>query len=141
VIAEQDADGTWRRVSRLLAGEPAAGAQWQLMLASASSIGDRGLHALVSSGRLARANNAEGLVPGEGAAGLLLRPAGAVRPAGPVSAPEIASLRTAALEAGTPARQAARSSGELLAATMNDAAVVREDVTMVLSDADQRPSR
>ena len=141
VLAEQDTEGTWRRLSRLLAGEPGAGAQWQLLLASASSIGERGLHALISSGRLARAGNTEGLVPGEGAAGLLLRPAGAVRPAGHEPGPEIASLRTVAFEAGTPARHAARASGDLLAAAMNDAAVLREDVAMVLSDADQRPSR
>lgn len=141
VLAEQDEDGTWRRLSRLLAGEPEADAQWQLLLASMSSIGERGLHALISSGRLARADNAEGLVPGEGAAGLLLRPAGAVRPAGHEPGPEVASLRTVTFEAGTPARQAARASGDLLAAVMNDGAVPREDMAMVLSDADQRPSR
>lgn len=141
VLVEQDAESTWRRLSRLVAEQPAAGAQWQLLLAAASLIGERGLHALVSSGRLARADNAEGLVPGEGAAGLLLRPATSVLPAGYEPGPEIASLRTIACEADAPARQAARSTGDLLAAAMNGATVMREDIAMVLSDADQRPSR
>ena len=141
VLVEQDAEGTWRRIGRLIEQAPAADAGWQLLLAAASSVGGRGLHALMSAGRLARTGNAEGLVPGEGAAGLLLRPSTTVRPQADGPVPELASLRSSPLQADASARNAARATGELLAAAMEGAGVGRDDIALVLSDADQRPSR
>lgn len=141
VVVEQDAQGVWQRIGRLLGGEPKDGADWQLLLAAGSSIGERGLHALAAGGRLAGNGNPEGLVPGEGAAGLLLRPDGGVRPAGQEQAPVLAGVHSCAFDPGAPARRAARDSGELLAAAMQSGAVKREDISTVLTDADQRPSR
>jgi len=141
VVVEQDAGGVWRRIGKLLGEEPEQRADWQLLLAAASSIGERGLHALAAGGRLARSGSPEGLVPGEGAAGLLLRSGAAARAAGEQQAPVLAGLHTSAFDPTISARRAARESGDLLAAAMEAGAVSRDDVAMVISDADQRPSR
>lgn len=137
----QDADGTSRRIEALVEDEPRKDTHWQLLLASASSIGERALHALIASGRLASSRNIEGLVPGEGAAGLLLRPATGVRPRQDVHEPVLAAIRTAVFVHGSSPRDAARATGELLGGLMGMTGVPRDDVAMVLSDADQRPSR
>lgn len=141
VLVEHDAGGVWRRIGMLLGEEPDERAEWQLLLAAESSIGERGLHALAAGGRLARSGSPEGLVPGEGAAGLLLRSDATARAVGEQQAPVLAGLHTGAFDPGAPARRAARDSSELLAAAMEAGAVSRDDVAMVLSDADQRPSR
>lgn len=144
VASVQGQDEVWRRLERLIAAGPDAGADgndWWLLLAAASSVGDRAVHALQAAGNLFRAGNAEGLVPGEGAAGLLLRPAGAASPAGEVAVPVLAAVRRGASEAGAPPRVAARATGELLTGLLTFADVSRDEVALVLSDADQRPSR
>src|SRR5690606_25789872 len=72
---------------------------------------------------------------------LLLRSGAAARAAGEQQAPVLAGLHTSAFDPTISARRAARESGDLLAAAMEAGAVSRDDVVMVLSDADQRPSR
>lgn len=141
VTCVSGADEIWQRLGRLVADEPAAGADWQLLLAACSSIGERGLHALNTGGRLATAGNVEGLVPGEGAAGLLLRPEGSALPTGDGTVPALAAVHAGALEAGSNPRHAARATGNLLGELMGMGDVSRDDIAMVLSDADQRPSR
>ena len=141
VTCVSGADETWQRLGRLVAHEPAAGADWQLLLAASSSIGERGLHALNTGGRLATAGNVEGLVPGEGAAGLLLRPEGSALPAGDGTVPVLAAVHAGVFEAGSNPRHAARTTGDLLGELMGMGDVSRDDIAMVLSDADQRPSR
>ncbi len=140
VVAGDDAEGTWRRITGLLAERSGDTGEWQLLLAAASWIGERGLQALAAGGRPA-SGDAEGLIPGEGAAGLLLRPADAVRPAQARPVAEIAALRTDKSGAAASARHAARESAELLAGVMQSSGTGREDVALVVSDADQRPSR
>ena len=140
VVCVSSAGDAWERIQQLLLEEPGEGADWRLLLASASSIGERGLHALIAGGRLATARNAEGLVPGEGAAGLLLRPAGTIRPVAAKPVPVLAAVRTAPAGESGP-RRAGRATGELLEGLLEIAGIPGDEVALVLSDADQRPSR
>lgn len=135
------ADAAWRQVERLLSDGQGKHADWVLLLASASLVGGHSLRALASNDGLAAPGNAEGVVPGEGAAGLLLRPQGAIRALDAGRPPVLAAMRIEALEGGLNPRRAARSTADLLVALMATADVPRDDVVMVLSDADQRPSR
>ena len=134
VMAESDADATWRRIGRLLDGGHHDSTQWQLLLAAGSAIGERGVHALASAAQ------AERVIPGEGAAGVLLGPHAAFRPMADGKYSEIAALRSVDVPAETPARRAARDTAGLLADVMQGSGVLRDDIAMVVSDADQRPN-
>ncbi|WP_407351265.1 hypothetical protein [Luteimonas sp. R10] len=140
VLAVQGPEDTWRLLDRL--GTATADEQsWQLLLACDSAIGERAVHALMSSGRLMDSRRAEGLVPGEAAAGVLLRPPAAAAPASPEPAASMHRVRMSALQSTTPPRAAARATAELITRTLQHAAVEPDAVAMVVSDADQRPSR
>lgn len=118
-----------------------AARDWLLVLAASSLVGPRAVRALESAGKLARYGNPEGLVPGEGAAGLLLAPHGAT-PAGEIDAGlSLAALRFESVAADGKPREAARASTALLQGVMADGGVEPAAVATVVGDADQRPSR
>ncbi|MEZ0469767.1 hypothetical protein [Luteimonas salinilitoris] len=140
LLAMQGPEDTWRLLDRL--GTTAADEQsWQLLLACDSAIGERGVQALMSSGRLMDSRRAEGLVPGEAAAGVLLRPPGAPEPMSSEAAVAMHRVRLAALQSTPPPRAAARATAELITRALQHAAIEPDAVAMVVSDADQRPSR
>src|SRR5690606_36463167 len=60
-----------------IAGGTADDRAWHLVLACESLVGERSVQRLVATGRLMDSRRSEGVVPGEGAAGILLRPSGA----------------------------------------------------------------
>ncbi|MGY0634572.1 hypothetical protein [Luteimonas sp. A478] len=141
-VAVADAAAVWERIRSLLAGQATNQGDWHLLLTSASLIGERGVQALAAGGGLASGRNVEGMVPGEGAAGVLLRPAGAalLQDSGQTGIELLALRKQAAAEGGTP-RQAANATARLLQELLDSAALPAESVAMVLTDADQRPSR
>lgn len=142
VLAVGGPDDVWERM-RVLSAEPAeTDADWHLLLAAASLVGDSAVQGLAAQGRLASGRNAAGVVPGEGAAGVLLRPGEAVLPQAPTdSAVDLLAVRREPAQEGATPRQAGRTSAGLLQALLDAAAVPHDSVAMVLSDADQRPDR
>lgn len=142
VVAVADAAAVWERVRSLSAEQPQGSADWHLLLGAASLIGERGVQGLATGGALASGRNVEGVVPGEGAAGVLLRPADTALPhdSGETGIELLALQRLAAAQGTTP-RQAAAATGRLLEQLLASATVSAESVALVLTDADQRPSR
>lgn len=139
VSAVADAGAVWAHLRRLLdaaAEMPLDGAErWHLVLVADSRIGTRAVQRLESSGQLMTARRRDGLVPAEGAAGVLLVPAGADASAGtgallhPTVGGEtsLASLRAAS-----------RVTADLLERAMRQAGLDATAIGLVLSDADQR---
>ncbi|MDN5780711.1 MAG: hypothetical protein L0H23_01590 [Luteimonas sp.] len=116
-------------------------AAWHLVLGCDSAIGERSVQALASSGRLMDSRRIEGVVPGEAAAGLLLRSASAPAAFEPDAPVAMHRVRRTTLEAGSKLRPAARATGELLSRALQRSATQADAVSLVLTDADQRPSR
>src|SRR5690606_29811650 len=119
-----------------IAGGTADEQAWHLVLACDSLVGERSVQRLVATGRLMDSRRSEGVVPGEAAAGILLRPSGApaVADAGQAVALHRASRVT--LAAGTQPRAASRATGELLSLALRRAGLEADAVASVLSDAD-----
>lgn len=142
VVAAADAGDVWQRVQGLSAGQAVPADAWHLLLASASLIGERGVQALAAQGRLASGSHIEGVVPGEGAAGVLLRPHGATLPQdAEESGIGLLAIQRQQTAGGVTPRQAAQSSAGLLEGVLASTTTPAADVAMVLTDADQRPSR
>src|SRR5690606_14502782 len=114
---------------------------WHLVLACDSLVGERSVQRLIATGRLMDSRRSEGIVPGEGAAGVLLRPSGAPSVADAGQAVALHRPSRATLAAGVQARAAAKATGELMSLALRRADVEADTVALVLSDADQRPSR
>lgn len=133
-------DHTWRLLEGIGSGT-IDDTVWHLVLACDSAIGERSIQALVSSGRLMDSRRAEGVVPGEAAAGLLLRSASAPAAFEPDPTVAMHPVRRTTLEAGSKVRAAARETGELISLALQRSAVEADFVSLVLTDADQRPSR
>src|SRR5690606_35267897 len=139
-VAADVPDATWRLLDAIDA-DARRGDAWHLLLACDSLVGERSVQQLEASGRLMDSRRTEGLVPGEGAAGVLLRfPDGPV-PADPAQAVALHRAVRATLPPGSQPRAAARASGELLSLALRRAGHGAETVALVLSDADQRSSR
>ncbi|GAA3931224.1 hypothetical protein [Luteimonas lutimaris] len=128
-----------------IAGGTADGEAWHLVLACDSLVGERSVQRLIATGRLMDSRRSEGVVPGEGAAGVLLRPSVAPEISGsgqdPAQAVALHRASRAVLAAGMQPRAAARSTGELMSLALRRADVEADAVALVLTDADQRPSR
>jgi len=124
-----------------IAGGTADGEAWHLVLACDSLVGERSVQQLIATGRLMDSRRSEGIVPGEGAAGVLLRPSGAPSVADAGQAVALHRPSRATLAAGVQARAAAKATGELMSLALRRADVEADTVALVLSDADQRPSR
>lgn len=140
----QDVGETWRLFDQLaqrLARDPSR--DRHLLLACASEVGERAIDELAASGKLLVNGRPEGLVPGEGAAGLWLGAAegAAAETFGDTPPLLLHPLRQGQVAAGTSPRNATRQSTELLNKALAAAARPAESVLAVVSDADQRPSR
>lgn len=130
----------WRVLDRLAQAdghEDAAEADTHMLLAAHSLVDERAVDQLDASRALLVSGNPEGLIPGEGAAGVLLS---AAAPSDDLETPP---LRLHRLVHG-PAGQG-RAAGRALAALMQRALTIAEllpdQVAAVFSDADHRPSR
>lgn len=112
-----------------------------LLLACASQLGETSIETLEASQRLLGSGRPEGLVPGEGAAGLWLSgPPEPGRDASP-EALELHVLQRGHVAAGTSSRNATRQSSELMSKALACAKQAPDAVVAVVSDADHRPSR
>lgn len=112
-----------------------------LLLACASQLGESSIETLEASQRLLGSGRPEGLVPGEGAAGLWLSgPPEPGRDASP-DALELHVLQRGHVAAGTSSRNATRQSSELMSKALACTTHKPDAVTAVVSDADHRPSR
>lgn len=140
VMAADGADTAWRLLDAIASGA-VDGAAWHLVLAGDSLVGERSVQRLIASGRLMDSRRSEGIVPGEGAAGVLLRTSAAVAPIDPGKAVALHRAARATLPAGSQPRAVARASGELMSLALRRAGQDADAVALVLSDADQRPSR
>ncbi|MGY1426001.1 hypothetical protein [Lysobacter sp. A289] len=109
-----------------------------LLLAAHSAIAETSIERLDARRELLVSGHPEGLIPGEGAAGVLL--GNAALPPDPDAPPPLRLHRTLHGRAGT-GRGASRQAGELLQHALTTAAQPAEAIGVVLSDADHRPSR
>ncbi|MGQ4660530.1 hypothetical protein [Lysobacter sp. F6437] len=110
----------------------------QLLLAAHSAIGDASIERLDARRELLVSGHPEGLIPGEGAAGLLL--VGAHVATDPAAPAPLRLHRLLRGQAGS-GRGASRQAAELLQHAMTTAAQPAESIAVVFSDADHRPSR
>ncbi|NZA28509.1 hypothetical protein H0E84_19220 [Luteimonas sp. SJ-92] len=133
----QGAADVWRLLDRLGTAEP-DGAPWQLLLACDSAVGERSVAALADAGRLMDGRRREGLVPGEGAAGVLLRPPGPATAQVSEAAVALHRVRLCAVDPDASARVAARASAALLERALRASSLEPDAVALLLSDADQR---
>ena len=140
VVAADGADAAWRLLDAVAAGATDDDA-WHLLLAGDSLIGERSVQRLIASGQLMDSRRSEGIVPGEGAAGVLLRPPDALAPVDPEAGVALHRAVRATLPAGSRPRTVAHASGELMALALRRAGQDADAVALVLSDADQRPTR
>lgn len=133
-----DARASWARMRQLLdaAGTPEGrepSPRWQVLLAADSRVGAQSIRRLESTGVLMGTRQQDGVVPAEGAAGVLLQPASASGDAmALVHAPVDGETSLASLRAG------ARATADLLERAMRDASIEPALIGLVLSDADQR---
>lgn len=116
-----------------------------LLLAAHSLIGEHSVEQLGQRRQLLASGHPEGLIPGEGAAGVLL--AGpALAMAMPIDPDATAPLRLhrvvhGASHADAHSRAAVRQAGELLQRALTLTAQAADTILTVVSDADHRPSR
>ena len=139
VVPVNAAADTWRLLDQLMQTHPGgADGDRHLMLAAHSSIGETSIDRLDARRELLVSGHPEGLIPGEGAAGLLLGAATAsLDPAAP---PPLRLHRLLRGQAGH-GRTASRQAAELLRHALNTAAHPADAIALVFSDADHRPSR
>lgn len=131
----------WRVLDQICEASHVADAgsdETHLILATDSLIGEASIERLDARSRLLSSGRAEGLIPGEGAAGLWLAPDSMpTTPAAPrLHRPLLARTATIAGH-----RAAVRRAGALLQRTAEATAVPLGEVAVLLSDADHRPSR
>ncbi|MCD7098114.1 hypothetical protein [Stenotrophomonas sp. MMGLT7] len=137
-VPARSSGDAWRLLQRLTRREP-EGEHWQLLLAAGSLVDAAWIERLQMRGALADHRHPEGTLPGEGAAGVLLRQ---VRGGADADGVVLHPPRLAALET-VPASERARvrQSAELLQAAMQAAGVEAGQVDWLVSDADQRADR
>ena len=133
------ADDGWRLLDQLVQAQMRGDDEdrW-LLLATHSLIGDASIERLDARRELLVSGHPEGLIPGEGAAGVLLGNA-SVPPCPDAPAP-LRLHRPLHGRAGQ-GRGASRQAAQLLQHAMTTAAQPAETIVAVFSDADHRPSR
>lgn len=157
---EADLWDWWAQQARELHDSPVAEDRW-LVLATDSRVSESHVERLHGEGRLLRTGAPEGEVPGEGAAGLLIAApprlpcaacvdgnegpsAGeATAGIGVTDAPRVHlyAPQRAQVDAGERAREAARTSGTLIARALALAGCDGPSSLQVITNADHRPSR
>lgn len=125
----------WRLLEHLALATPAAGDGPQLLLAADSLLGEASIDRLDSRRELLVSGHPEGLVPGEGAAGLLF---GVPDPAAEAVAVTVHGMRQAPAGQG---RGAGAEAGRLLRDSLALARTEADHIAALFTDADQRPSR
>ncbi len=137
-MAVVDSREAWARMRPLL--EPAdvpdgpdRATRWHLLLAADSQVGAQAIRRLESAGLLMGARHQDGLVPGEGAAGVLLQ-----RAAGSHGAMAFVHTQVDGETSLASLRAGARATADLLERAMREAGIEPASVGLVLSDADQR---
>lgn len=125
--------------------ENRAGSTLAMVVACASALGEASVERLNAEGSLFTAAHAQGRIPGEGAAGLLLtdQRQAAMLPADESERIELQAVRSGLR--GTSADQGKRVDGSMLRAlseqTMRDTACAPEQITAIVADSDHRTSR
>ncbi|MGY0557651.1 hypothetical protein [Lysobacter sp. A421] len=137
VVAVSAAGDGWRLLDQFAQAQT-RGDDRLLLLAAHSAIAETSIERLDARHELLVSGHPEGLIPGEGAAGVLL--GNAALPPDPDAPPPLRLHRTLHGRAGT-GRGASRQAGELLQHALTTAAQPAEAIGVVLSDADHRPSR
>ncbi len=131
----------WRVLDRIARAEgsekPERSTDIHLLLAAHSLVHEDGVNRLDGAGALLVSGNPEGLIPGEGAAGLLLA---AAPPSSGPGMPAVRLHRVVHAPAGK-GRGAARALAVLMQHTLNVADPLLAPIGAVFSDADHRPSR
>ncbi len=132
----------WQQFAAI-AGQPVTSSApvYHLVMACDSAIGPHGVERLERAGQMRSARQPEGLVPGEGAAGVLLV-AGDERGAFPHKPQAIARGMVLSQQGITwQTRSAVRQMSEMLTQTLAFSQLGKEDLLALVSDADQRKSR
>lgn len=130
----------WRVLDRLAqtdGREDAAGVDTHLLLAAHSLVDERAVDRLDAARTLLVSGNPEGLIPGEGAAGVWVSTAA---PPGDLRTPPLRLHRMVHGPAGQ-GRAAGRALATLMQRALAIAGLPLEQVGAVFSDADHRPSR
>jgi len=129
----------WRLLDQLVQGQARDGDEDRLLLLAAHSlIGDASIERLDARRELLVSGHPEGLIPGEGAAGVLFGKASL--PPRPDAPAPLRLHRPLHGRAGQ-GRGASRQAAELLQHAMTTAAQPADAIAAVFSDADHRPSR
>ena len=138
VCAVEAAADVWRVLDAIDAdpGAPGAGDR-HLLLAAHSLVGQAAINRLDARHELLVDGVPEGRIPGEGAAGILLAPTLPAASSGPLPPRLHRPVRGMAGRG----RAASRSTAVLLQAALDAAGCPNDDVALVFSDADHRPSR
>jgi hypothetical protein len=108
-----------------------------LLLAAQSLVGEAAVARLDTARELLADGHPEGRIPGEGAAGVLLSPTAASRN----DAPEPIRLHRVLHGRAGHGRAASRAAAALLQSALDTAGCPAEEIALVFSDADHRPSR
>lgn len=138
IMAVHGAGEVWRLVDQLAQAQARQpDPDLQLLLAAHSQLGEESVSHLAAAARLLGSGRPEGLIPGEGAAGLLL--AAPSRAIDPEAKPQRLH-RIVHGQAGS-GRGAARDAARLLERALASAVHTPDRITTVFSDADHRPSR
>ena len=138
VCAVEAAADVWRVLDAIDADPGARGAgDRHLLLAAHSLVGQNAINRLDARRELLVDGLPEGRIPGEGAAGILLAPTLPAASSGPLPPRLHRPVRGMAGRG----RAASRSTAGLLQAALDAAGCPNDDVALVFSDADHRPSR
>lgn len=139
VVPVSAAGEVWRLLDQLGQAQVRDGDDDRLLLLAAHSlIGEASIDRLDARRELLVSGHPEGLIPGEGAAGLLL--GNASTPRDPDAPPPVRLHRLRHGRAGS-GRGASRQAAQLLQHAMTTATQPAEAIAVVFSDADHRPSR
>jgi hypothetical protein len=134
-----DAAAGWQALARVL-DRPDTAPAGALVLAATSQVGEMAVAHLQARGRLFQAATGAGVLPGEGAAGLLLAGAGAgTDTAGDGAAVYLHRPASQELPDAGSARLRAAATGELLRQALARAGVEASTVSWAVSDAGQAP--
>ena len=133
VIPVADAGQVWERLRRL-SDDDASAPCWHLLLSGCSAIDPRVIERWQAQGRLYRSAQADGRVPGESAAGVLLANAAAVRGQAYARLQPPLCVEVSAASA-MPIAQRARLSTQLAGQTLDASALAPQAVGFVISDA------
>ncbi|HRN61119.1 MAG TPA: hypothetical protein PLF73_01490 [Luteimonas sp.] len=144
LVPAASADEIWRDLATIAAqpAASAASAPIHLLLACHSQLGERSVQRLDQGGRLFSSQRPEGLVPGEGAAGLLLLAGDADEQFAATPRAVLRAHASASQGVSWQARAAIAQTGELLERLLQRVPdTARADVEALVRNADLRRSR